>query len=162
MTTFGANNNTLLTLTRTERNEDGTFGKLYTPGISLYTMEDDWIDNKPIISCIPAGIYILRRTIYHKHNIETFEVTGVPGRSRILIHPANTEEDVEGCIGVGMRMGTLLRKDEDTGQMHLKTAVVASQEAFRRFMLVMLDVDEAKLLVRWTAATEPPKPEVIV
>lgn len=141
-----------LILSRTENTEDGVFGRLYMPNApSLFTMEEDWKQNKRGQSCIPAGIYALRRTIYYKHGYETFEVMNVPGRTRILIHPANTEEDVEGCIGVGLRRGTLVLPDEDspTRARREKRAVLDSQEAFRRFMKQMIGVDTAALEIEW-------------
>lgn len=139
-----------LILTREVISPDGVFGTLRLPGYELKTMEDDWKFNQPRESCIPAGSYLLLRTIYYKRRIETFEVTGVPGRSRILIHPANTEEDVEGCIGLGLRYGKLyIAKDEDTGEAKIKQAVVASQSAFKRFMDTMSGVDNATLEIRW-------------
>lgn len=139
-----------LTLRRTERIADGTFGQLVVPGHPpLCTIEDDWLDNLPNQSCIPVGLYALRRTVFYKHGYETFEVTGVPDRRRILIHPANTEEDVQGCIGVGLRRGILrVPIDEDTGAANLpKQAVVASKEAFRQFMEWLVDDDEATLAI---------------
>jgi len=142
-----------LRLVRTERTPDGVFGVLtLEPGQALRTLEEDWQDNARSVSCIPAGTYTLQRTIYRKHGYETFEVTGVPGRSRILIHPGNTEEDTMGCILVGLRQGTVIvPKDEDTGAPNMeKRAVVASQEAFRRFMRSMADVDTAQLTIEWT------------
>ena len=36
-----------------------------------------------------------------KGGYETFEVTNVPGRSRILFHVGNTAKDVQGCIALG-------------------------------------------------------------
>lgn len=141
----------ILKLTRTHQSPDGTFGTLIGPGLSLVTMEDDWLGNAPGKSCIPDGRYVCKRTIFYKHNIETFEVTGVKGRSRILIHVANTEEDVEGCIGIGMRYGKILvKRDEDTGVVNvLKEAVVVSQTAFQRFINYTHDVDEFDLIVEW-------------
>jgi hypothetical protein len=144
-------------LLRTEQIADGTFGLLElrgangTPELRLHTMEDDWRDNAPNVSCIPAGTYRCARTLYHRHGYETFEVTGVPGRSRILIHPANTEEDVQGCIGVGLRPGYLtVARDEDTGETRKsKRAVVASREAFRQLMAHLADVDEFELTITW-------------
>jgi len=156
-----------LQILRKERIPDGVFGELLVLGdeldaeppapLQLQTIEDDWRDNAPKISCIPAGIYTLQRTIYHKHGYETFEVVGVPDRSRILIHPANTEEDLEGCIGVGLRRGKIrVAKDEDTGEVNvLKHAVVASREAFRRLMEVMAPVDAATIEVIWIGDLGP-------
>lgn len=145
----------LLELTRYERSPDGTFGLLRPASdprqTTLYTVEDDWRDNRPGLSCIPAGEYRLHRTIFHKHGYETFEVLDVPGRSRILVHPANTEEDVEGCIGVGRRRGRILvPRDEDTGAVNqLKEAVVESRAAFQDFLGWLEGFDEATLVVKW-------------
>ena len=147
---------------------DGTFGTLLTtvPGsMVLQTVEDDWLDNRTSVSCIPAGDYPLVRSWYHKHNYDVFEVTKVPGRRRILIHPANTEEDVEGCIGPGLRRGRLRVHDEDVvctfaaggikdacpiaSHWVEKLAVVSSRQAFTLFMGWMAHVDQAILQVRW-------------
>lgn len=143
-----------ITLLRQELSPDGTFGTLTFPkGQMLYTVEDDWKDNEPNISCIPVGHYRIHRTIYHKHGYETFEVMNVPRRSRILIHPANTEEDVQGCIGVGMRIGKLwISHDEDTGESHYKRAVLESRKAFDQFMDIMSGIDEADLHIIWRVA----------
>lgn len=157
-----------LLLLRKERVPDGVFGELHlleptdrpsrpvtTP--VLQTVEDDWRDNAPRISCIPAGIYVLHRTIYHKHHYETFEVLEVPGRSRILIHPANVEEDLEGCIGVGLRRGKIrVPVDEDTGEVNrLKDGVVESVQAFHQFMDAMTGLDEATLEIQWVGGIGP-------
>ena len=155
-----------LIVLRKERIPDGVFGELRAildgeeagpTTLALQTVEDDWRENAPKISCIPAGLYSLHRTIYHKHGYETVEVMGVPGRSRILIHPANTEEDLEGCIGVGLRRGKLwVAKDEDTGAVSVtKEAVVGSREAFRQLMELLAPVDEATLEVLWVGGLGP-------
>jgi len=132
-----------VTLRRTERTRDGVFGLLTIPEHrALCTMEDDE-------DIFPAGVYLCRRTIYYKHGYEAFEITGIPGRSRILFHPANTEEDVRGCVGVGLRRGMVkVPTDEDTGAHDvLKQAVVASQVAFRLMMDWLADVDDFSLTI---------------
>jgi len=156
-----------LELLREERVPDGVFGELVfidddpagpsLPHLKLATVEDDWRDNAPRISCIPSGLYLLQRTIYEKHGYETFEVTGVSGRDRILIHKANTEEDLAGCIGIGLRRGKIrVARDEDTGESNrLKDAVVASGEAHRQFMERMIHVDEATLEIIWVGGIGP-------
>jgi hypothetical protein len=156
-----------LQVLRKERIPDGVFGELHVLAdefdvvppapLHLHTIEDDWRDNAPRISCIPAGIYALHRTVYRKHGYETFEVMKVPARSRILIHPANTEEDLEGCIGVGLRRGLLrVAIDEDTLTANVtKEAVVASKEGFRQLMEVMAPVDEATLEILWIGGLGP-------
>lgn len=71
--------------------------------------------NKPQISCIPEGTYkcVYRESPkYPKH----YHILDVPGRSFILIHPANFagsinpktgKPDLLGCIGVGNGYGDL-------------------------------------------------------
>ena len=48
-------------------------------------------------SCIPEGIYLCKRYSSQKYP-NTWEVIGVPNRSKILIHPANTVDQLLGCI----------------------------------------------------------------
>jgi hypothetical protein len=113
--------------------------------------------NRNTVSCIPAGSYHLGRTVYFKHGYETFEVIDVPGRSRILFHPGNTEIDTCGCILLGLRRGILLAPDPDImGQpRQWKQAVVASREAFRRFMTGLSPVDRADLMILWPPGYDP-------
>lgn len=129
------------------RSPDGTFGRF----LGFATIEDDDRHNAPNVSCIPTGLYVCRRTMYHRGGYETFEVTGVPDRSRILFHIANTEEDVAGCIGLGLYLGTLERLDEDTGVRHWKLAAKYSREAFEAFMDEFDGIDAWELeVVAWT------------
>lgn len=114
---------------------DGTIGILETHhGVTFYVLEEEDQQNRPNISRIPAGTYTCRRDRYHKGGYETFEVTAVPGRSRILFHRGNTEEDSAGCLLIGNGVGVLNVRDEDTGVMRRKLAVTASASAFERFM----------------------------
>jgi hypothetical protein len=158
-------------LTRDEgpaQSRDGTFGTLVVPvpgAMVLQTMEDDWLNNRLGVSCIPPGTYPLVRSWFYKHNYEVFEVTKVPNRRRILIHPGNTEEDVEGCIAPGSRRGMLRVHDEDiactfaAGGMKdscpmashwvTKRAVLNSRMAFVQFMGWLAHVEQAILQVQW-------------
>jgi len=47
------------------------------------TLELDDLENRPNISCIPAGEYICKRVNSPKFG-DTFEVANVPGRTHIL------------------------------------------------------------------------------
>jgi hypothetical protein len=141
-----------LILRRTHVTPDGVFGKLYVPGSDpLYTCEDDDCGNLRGKCCIPAGVYTLKRTTYHKYGIPTFEVTNVPGRSRILIHAGNSEEDTQGCILVGLSRGPILVQDEDHPDKPWvrKIGVLDSRLAFRRFMVQMAAVETAELTIEW-------------
>lgn len=103
-------------LDRTESCDEGTFGWLRIlnelTGEELFscaTAELPWRDNKPMLSCIPAGSYEFRwRTDSPSHG-EVYEAVSVPGRSNIQIHPANLAGDelhgyvkqLDGCIAPG-------------------------------------------------------------
>lgn len=119
--------------------------------LRLCTLEDDWLDNQSEISCIPAATYTCKRDVWHKKKIVVFQITGVPGRDRILIHFGNTEEDVKGCVIVGLDFGALPVKDEDAAGEPVRTkwAVVQSQPAFAKWMAALDKVDSFELDIRW-------------
>ncbi len=102
----------------------GTFGVLI---IATYpfavTLENPWLDNEVMVSCIPLGKYICRRIDSPKFG-NTFEVTDVEGRTHILFHKGNTEEDTSGCILVG----------EEYGFLGGERAVLASSRGYNEFM----------------------------
>lgn len=102
-----------LTLRREKSEDDGTYGTLQFPdGTTLQSLELPWIDNKPRISCIPSGTYKCVFKPSPRFGM-AYEVTGVPGRSAVLIHAGNTAGNVEkghkadslGCILLGMNRG---------------------------------------------------------
>ena len=89
-----------LTIHRTYHPE-GTNG-LLTMGANsdpiCYTIELPWRNNMPNRSCIPEGTYVLKKR-YSKKFRWHLEVIDVPGRSYILIHPANdAQRELKGCI----------------------------------------------------------------
>ena len=143
-----------LHLERILASEHGTFGMLTVPGRSgaftFFTLEEEWKDNEPGESCIPAGVYRVRKTIYYRHGYPTYEITGVEGRSRILFHPGNTEEDTRGCVLLGLGLGVLtVKNDEEDGGINKKLAVVKSRVAFGKFMSWMGGDEEAEIEVTW-------------
>lgn len=77
----------------------GTNGDLLMAGQRLcHTIELPWRQNARRISCIPEGRYALRLCHSARYG-EHLEVTGVPGRSAILIHAANDAlKELKGCI----------------------------------------------------------------
>lgn len=95
-----------LTLTRKIQANGAVVGVLTGLSVPLYTLEDQWRDNKPSVSCIPTGAYEVRPHGWEinspfKYN-HVWQIHGVSGRSAILIHSGNTHKDTEGCILVGM------------------------------------------------------------
>lgn len=93
----------------------GTFGMLQAGGIEIPTIERPWKDNAPNKSCIPEGVYKLdpyvspkfgKCWIIHGGSVSKFKDPSYT-RYGILLHPANTVDELEGCIAPGMRFGTL-------------------------------------------------------
>lgn len=123
------------------RHFDCEFGMFGKQG-DLYTLERSWHQNKPNISCIPAGTYPLKRTIFHKGGYETFEIVNVPGRTEIKFHIANTIDELEGCIALGLGIGCV---GNNTG---LHWAVTSSKQAFELFMRRMDGAEEGLIIIR--------------
>jgi hypothetical protein len=134
-----------LSLIRIERSPSGTLGALMLDGMAFCcTLELPWVGNQVGVSCIPTGRYVLKRTaspLVEKITGGTwkhaFEVTGVPGRSRVLIHPGNTVSDTRGCILIGRTWGKL-RGDR---------AVLNSGDTFNEFMTVTRNIDAMPITV---------------
>lgn len=64
------------------------------------TLERPWLDNKRAISCIPEGIYSVKRYRSAKYP-QSWIFQNVPDRSLILIHNCNYMEQLKGCVGIG-------------------------------------------------------------
>lgn len=92
----------------------GVFGYFEVEGQLFHTVECPWKNNEPSISCIPPGTYsagwmatttfvplgFKGKTWYLYGNTVGYDVGH---RTRIAIHIANTVDDIQGCIGVGLR-----------------------------------------------------------
>lgn len=86
----------------------GVMGRLIIEGHEFATLELPWRQNRISDSCIPEGVYRLRkrRSAVIKRSTggefeEGWEVTGVSGRTFIMLHPGNFASDTEGCIMPG-------------------------------------------------------------
>ena len=123
-----------INLVTTSFNDDGTYGVLIENRIPLNfrTLERPWKDNAKGLSCIPEGRYLVKREVTPKHGL-TWQVCDVPGRDMILIHPGNTEKDVEGCILLGIEAGVISTLDPDNRQVEAQPAVLRSKEAQAMF-----------------------------
>lgn len=101
-------------LVRYQEDDQGTVGLMSLPNFQCYILELPWRDNKPFLSCIPAGEYLICRYSSAKY-IKVYHITKVPDRSKCLIHPANLAGDIEkgfkthvkGCMAPGDRIGFL-------------------------------------------------------
>lgn len=79
---------------------EGTLGVLVCNGTRYYTIERPWLDNAPMISCIPVGTYQMGWRESPRFGW-TWEVKDVENRTFVLMHVANYPKDVQGCIGLG-------------------------------------------------------------
>jgi hypothetical protein len=86
----------------------GTFGVLTMPGkaLRLYTVERQWQNNEPWVSCIPTGEYVCKRGQMQSSGKLAFDVQDVRGRTHIKIHAANLASELAGCIAPGTTLGT--------------------------------------------------------
>ncbi|MGX9985391.1 DUF5675 family protein [Soonwooa purpurea] len=77
----------------------GTNGRLYHDGRELCKcIELGWHKNAKQRSCVPEGEYRLSKRYSSRHGWH-FQLMDVPGRSLILVHPANcAERELLGCI----------------------------------------------------------------
>lgn len=84
--------------------QNGVNGILLVEGKEICkTIELPWQKNKTQISCIPEGLYRLRKR-YSKKFGWHFEIPEVKGRTNILIHPANNAlKELKGCIAPVVR-----------------------------------------------------------
>ncbi|MDD9304373.1 MAG: hypothetical protein HUK40_19325 [Desulfobacter sp.] len=111
-------------LIRVEESDQGTLGVLVLDGQAFCcTLEPPNIGNRQNLSCIPCGHYTAIRKISPKYG-DTFEITGVPNRTHVLIHPGNLVKHTRGCVLLGQYFGKL------TGNR----AVLNSGVTFKNFL----------------------------
>ena len=130
-----------LTLIRVAENMDGTFGVLvdHTELGDIpfaVTLERKWVENRKQVSCIPIGNYECLSV-----NSPTFGKTfavSVPGRTHILFHRGNTQDDSRGCILIGERFDKLNKKN----------AILNSKHGFKEFMERLVKYEKFRLIVK--------------
>jgi hypothetical protein len=123
-------------LQRGPSTDQGTFGVLTFGTEVVHTVELPWKDNARQASCIPVGTYkcaIVKSPRFGR----VYGVSGVPGRSHVLIHSANFGGDVSkgwdtqlhGCIAPCLRVGKMRNSK---GEM--QSAGLVSRPALSRLM----------------------------
>lgn len=126
-----------LELLRIGSDETGTRGVLRIGQLPFaVTLELPWKDNQPNESCIPAGTYTCKR-VDSPHFGNTFEITGVPGRTHVLFHKGNKVSDVKGCVAVAEKFSGELVAESKEGYDELM-AKFAGRDSFE---LSVLDVN---------------------
>lgn len=119
------------TVTLKRLSDDGvqTQGLLYCNGFSCKTLERSYKDNKPYISSIPKGLYLVKWSFSLRLLQYTYEVKNVLGRAGIRFHRGNFFFDVDGCILLGNGF-TDLNKDG-------KVDIINSTTTLSKFVSLM-------------------------
>lgn len=129
-----------------EHHDYGTFGVMsdLDKNIPIHTtLERVWKNNESFVSCIPEGEYLCKR-YSSKAYPDTFEITGVRGRTVCLFHQGNIDDHSEGCVLLGESFDPVWNKKAgkwDYGQLQ-------SSAAFLQFMNSLKGVDQWKLMIR--------------
>ena len=134
-----------LLLTRKDLCADGIFSDLTDlKGNFLFVTLEHAYSSIPghFVPKIPDGKYLCVRGQHQLHSMpdpfETFEVTGVPNHVGVLFHVGNYNADSEGCILLGMGLGSKI----GGGKM-----IVNSRVAFAKFMALQAGIDSFTLTV---------------
>jgi len=120
---------------RFDSGSDDTFGRLYINGkLECYTLEDEFREvKKRGDTRIPKGTYKVGKRFSPSKSPKTGHdmlwIKDVPGFQYILIHTGNTEDDTEGCLIVGTRIGKL----------NGKRAVLDSKVAYNKIYPIISD-----------------------
>lgn len=128
----------MIEITRFALLPDRTLGKAVYGEHVFWTIEKPWKDNQPYVSCIPEGYYRLGRRNSPRFGPNVWEVLEVPNRTHILLHVANTADDVVGCIGLGSSVWA------DLG------GVGSSRKAMNQLELASQEYEQEELIIKQT------------
>mgnify|MGYP001183055328 FL=1 len=145
-----------LIVVRTAYTKKGTLGTIYRNNLPVglclerpffFGPDKRTVKNE---SCIPPGVYKIKRTMRHAGkpgSYEVFQLEDVEGghRTAIQIHRGNFVKDTLGCLLVGISFFV----DDENG-----ISVQQSRQGFNRLMKSMEVVDSGYILIREQALTE--------
>ena len=126
-----------LLLIRDTFTDKSTLGKLYLNGEFYgHTLELAWKDTQKRASCIPKGVYEVkkRHTEKSKYKYEHLHILDVPDRELILMHIGNYPKNSKGCILVG-----------NTRALNF---VGESRKAFYKLMYDLGSFEEIELIIK--------------
>jgi len=126
-----------LLLIRDQFTDKSVLGKLYfNSEFYGHTLELAWNDNKKRVSCIPKGVYEVkkRHTEKSKYKYEHLHILDVPNREMILMHIGNYPKNSKGCILIG-----------NTRALNF---VGDSRKAFYKLMYDLGSFEEIELIIK--------------
>lgn len=158
-----------LTLVRHAYLPNVTLGQLFAASRAWCILEEGWRrdpdgpggqrrEGKLVESCVPDGSYILKPHFSAKYPQGVWTLVNPTlgvyapgtrpagqtwGRDAVLIHRGNTTDDIEGCLLIGKRHGTL----------DGKPAVLESGTALDELRALLGSKDSHQLYIRPTAGT---------
>jgi len=100
----------LIRLYRHWQDHNQTFGTFVVfnekkmPIFSSACVERGWRNNKKNESCVPVGTYPITWERSPRFNMMLWELKEVPNRAECKVHPANTWQQLNGCIALGIKL----------------------------------------------------------
>lgn len=121
----------LVKIIRHDSSDQGTFGRIYANGLTLFSGELPDRGNAPSVSCIPPGTYKVIWSWSPRFQRLMYEVLNVPARTGIRKHSANFMGDAS--IGFLSQLNGCIALGEKLGWMDGQKALLVSAPAVRRF-----------------------------
>ena len=123
----------ILTLDRTCQNAYGTYGTYiydYSPVCQCFELP--WRNNDPQVSCIPPDLYLVSPHVSPNHG-ECYHIENVPGRTNVLIHAGNIDDNTLGCQLPGLYNGWVWSKKDKRNEW----GVCGSRTAMERLEKIL-------------------------
>lgn len=126
----------IVNIRRSGQDDQGSPGRLTTPGFRCFSLELPWRDNKPEVSCLPEGVYWVRWSLSPRLKKWTYEIIEqIAERGGFRMHSGNFAGDRDkgmrtdslGCPLLGYQMGI----------MHGQRATLISRPAVNDFVTFM-------------------------
>lgn len=115
-------------LFRTKDDQTQTIGYITCEDFKADTLELPFINNTPMISCVPAGIYPVKWTYSQRHGKYMYQIIDVPYRTGIRFDVANKASQLKGCVAIGNEY----RDIDGNGQLDILNSQTTN-DAFNAF-----------------------------
>lgn len=123
------------TIVRFSYDPKGTPGEFKLAENKLFSTLEPPRDRKNY-PCIPEGRYLCVKYSSEEYP-DTWEITGVKGRSKVLLHSLNCIDETKGCIGIGEKFANNITHPK-TGIVY-KYWLMSSRAAMKQFQQFMPD-----------------------
>jgi hypothetical protein len=115
----------------------GTCGILtVNGGVICQTLERNWYNNRPNVSCIPEGLYKVKPDDF-RGNYSNYRLEDVAGRTFIEIHKGNKLDHTKGCLLTATK---IILKDNEPFCLGSNEAFASLMKAFDNFGVKQLHI----------------------